>query len=71
MKVPKYIKDSIIKSAKHNAIANKENQKVRDWLESQGLEDNDIIIDYLIDSIEFSNEPYGLIKFLEEDQFIY
>ncbi|GAA0763790.1 hypothetical protein SDC9_91847 [bioreactor metagenome] len=71
MKVPKYIKDSIIKSGKHRAIADNENEKVRDWLDNQGLGDNDMVINYLIDSIEVGNDPYGLIKFLEEDEFIY
>lgn len=68
MKVPQYIKDSIIKSGKHRAIADKENEKIREWLDNQSL-GNDTIIDYLIDSIESSNEPYGFIKFLENDEF--
>lgn len=71
MKVPKYIKDSIIKSGKHNAIAVEENNKVRDWLDKQGYGENYCIIDQLIDSIEMSNNPSGFIKFLEEDKFIY
>lgn len=69
MKVPKYIKDSIVRSAKHRAIADDENQKIRDWLDEQGFEDNDRVIECLIDCIEVANVPYELIKFLEEDGF--
>lgn len=52
MKVPQYIKDSIYKSALHSSIAKEENEKVRNWLDKQGLGENDYILDNLIDSIE-------------------
>lgn len=71
MKVPKYIKDSISKSALHRAIANEENTRVREWLDKQGLGDNDIIIEELIDDIEIGHDPNGFIDFLEKDKFKY
>ncbi|MDB2105034.1 MAG: hypothetical protein E7A11_18005 [Clostridium sp.] len=71
MKVPQYIKDSISKSALHSSIAKEENEKVRNWLDKQGLGENDYILDNLIDSIELGYDPNGFIKFLEEDKFKY
>jgi hypothetical protein len=67
MKVPKYIKDSIIKSAKHNAIAKEHNEKVRQWLEDNGIYEE--TEDYLIDSIEMNNFPNSLINLIEKDEY--
>lgn len=71
MNVPKEIKDSIRKSAKHSEIAREHNKLVRDWLDELGLGENDMVIDQLIDSIECGSEPNGFIKFLEEGKFNY
>jgi hypothetical protein len=46
-KIPKSIEDSIRKSARHYDIANKEFEKVREWLfkNNYDLSMNDLIID--------------------------
>jgi hypothetical protein len=67
MKIPKHIQDSMITSAKHNAIAKEHNEKVRDWLESKGIYEE--TVEYLIDSMEMGNDPNGLIKYIEEDKY--
>lgn len=69
MKVPQYIKDSIYKSALHRAIANEENIKIREWLDKQGLEDNRLVENVLIDDIENSYNPNKFIEFLEKEEF--
>ena len=66
MKVPKEIKQSIRKSAKYNAVAIEENEKVRNWLLNNDLY-NDAIMDQLIDCIELNNNPKGFIEFLENN----
>jgi len=64
MKIPKEIKQSIKKCAKHYAIANDEDRKIRDWLENNDLY-NYSIMDQLIDSVEQSSNPNGFIEFIE------
>jgi hypothetical protein len=67
MKVPKYIQDSITKSANYNAVAKEHNEKVRRWLEDKGIYEE--TEDCLIDSIEMGCNPKGLIKFIEEEKW--
>lgn len=69
MNIPKWVKESAIKSAHHKSIANKENEKIRDWLIKNNLY-NDAVLDCLIDSIEIGNSPYTFINFLEQDNII-
>lgn len=68
MKIPQYIKNAIIKSAKHSEIANKLNEKIRDWMLDKNIY-NDINIDCLIDSTETSNTPMAFINYLENDVY--
>lgn len=69
MKVPKYIQDSIIKSAKYRAIANEHNEIVREWLENKGIYNNLGVEDCLIDSLEIGNSPKTLINFIENEEW--
>jgi len=70
MKLPIYIKKAIVKAAKHNIIATKNNNLVRDWLKENAFEDFNI--DYLIDSLEHgADQSEQLIKYLESDGVIH
>ncbi|MDA2417332.1 hypothetical protein PDN53_24045 [Bacillus cereus] len=54
MDVPKYVIDSIEKSAKAFMQARKHEKIVRDWLEKKEI-DNDFILDNWIDTIEMGH----------------
>ena len=69
MNVPKWVKDSAVKSAYHRNIANNENEKIRNWLINNNLY-NDAVLDCLIDSIETTNTPNDFINYLEQDAII-
>lgn len=62
MAIPKYIKKSILNSAKHFKIANEEKEKVREWLFSNGYDS--ALNDMLIDSCELGQSPETFIEFL-------
>jgi len=66
MKLPKTIKDAIIKSGKHNQIAISNNRIVREWLmENAG---DMCWEDSLIDALELGNNgSEELIIFLQND----
>jgi hypothetical protein len=66
VKVPKWVEESAIKSARHREIADKENEKIREWLDKNNLTEGLGIIDALIDSIELTNNPNGFINHLKE-----
>ncbi|RFB28719.1 hypothetical protein [Brevibacillus sp. VP] len=68
MKVPKYIREAIIKNAKANEVAMQTDRIVRDWLEKKKIY-NDSVIDMYIDNCDIGNDPDGFIKFLESDSF--
>lgn len=66
MDIPKEIKDSIRKSAKAFETAREHEKIVRDWLDSQGL-DNDTIHDNWIDCIEIGHgQGKAFIDFLKK-----
>ena len=65
MKVPEWLVESIVKCAYHEAIASKENGKIRDWLKKNNFA-NDTVFDVLIDSVEQTNNPGDFINFLKE-----
>lgn len=73
MKIPRYIKEAIIKARKHYALANKNNSIVRDWLvennlidENKGNGKNGFDLDSYIDIIEFGQgEAEEIINGLE------
>lgn len=69
MNVPKWVKESAVKSAHHRNISNKENEKIRDWLVKNNLS-NDAVLDFFIDSLEIGNSPKSFIDFLEQDDII-
>jgi hypothetical protein len=65
LRVPKEIKECIEKSAKAFNIAREYEKIVRDWLDSKGLE-NDEVQDNFIDCIENGSEQYEeFIKYLK------
>lgn len=68
MKIPKNIKESINKSAEYRAIANEENEKIRGWIEENGLESKLGLMNILIDSIEIGNAPSELINYIEKEE---
>lgn len=71
MKLPNYIKEAIIKSAKHEVIATKNNNLVRDWLTQNAPSELDWE-DYLIDTLEQGREgSKEFIEFIESDGVIF
>lgn len=64
MKVPKSIKNSIIKSADYYSKANSHNKKIRDWIIKNNF-NNDSVLDMLIDSTQLGYAPIEFIKNLE------
>jgi hypothetical protein len=54
MDVPKYVIESIEKSAKAFVQARKHEKVVRDWMEKKGI-DNDTVHDNWIDTIEYGH----------------
>lgn len=73
MKIPKYIKEAILKASKHFEIAHKNNNIVRDWLvennlidENKGDGDNGFDLDAYIDLVEYGiNGGQTIINDLE------
>lgn len=68
--IPKYIKDSIIKCQKYSKLANKENLKIREWFDKNGLgeEDNSYVTDQFIDCVEFGDgDANEFILWLESE----
>lgn len=63
LKIPKWIEKSIRQCAYHEAIAARENAKIRDWLKENNMA-NDTVFDVLIDSAEQTNNPQDFIDFL-------
>lgn len=62
MKIPKYIKEAILKASKHFEIAHKNNNIVRDWLvennlinEDKGNGNNGFNLDDYIDLVEYGS----------------
>ncbi|PPB12886.1 hypothetical protein [Brevibacillus laterosporus] len=68
MKVPKYIREAIIKNAKANEVAMQTDRIIRDWLGKKKIY-NESVIDMYIDSCNIGNDPDGFIKLLESDSF--
>ena len=73
MKVPNHIKQAICDCAEANKIARTNDEKIRNWLEQQGLVDEDFnnlndaaIADNYIDSIDLTNQPLEFIEYLEK-----
>ena len=65
MKVPLYIKEAAIKTAKANYVANKYGNIIIDWLQDKNIYEE--VIDTYIDCCEYGNNvPEILIKRLEE-----
>lgn len=66
-KVPKKILELIRKSKKHNEIATKCDEEIREWLRSNNAL-NDTMIDQLIDITEQGQgSPEELYKFFEDN----
>lgn len=64
MKVPKYIKDAIIRTAKANYVANKNDKIVLDWIQNKNIYEE--VIDSYIDCCEYGvNVPEAFINILE------
>jgi hypothetical protein len=64
--VPKWVEESAIKSARHRQIADKENERIRNWLDENNLTNGLGIMDMLIDSIELTNSPDEFIQYLKD-----
>ncbi len=65
MKVPKYIKEAVEKTAKANFIAYKNSEIVRNWLEKYNLEES-YLNEVFIDCCEYgTNNPQDFIEELE------
>lgn len=72
MKVPKYIKEAILKAGKYFALAHKYNNIARDWLvennlidENKGDGDNGFDLDEYIDLVEYGGGGQTIIENLE------
>ncbi|MFC8685945.1 hypothetical protein [Brevibacillus porteri] len=68
MKVPKYIKDAIVRNAKANQIVNETDQIIREWFIKNKV-NNDSVIDFYIDSCDTMNQPEDFIEFLEQGSY--
>ncbi|MED1665713.1 hypothetical protein [Brevibacillus laterosporus] len=68
MKVPKYIREAIIKNAKANEVANQTDRIIRDWLVKNKIL-NDHVIDIYLDNCDNTNVPENFIELLEEGAF--
>lgn len=72
MKVPKYIKEAIVKSAKYNEKANSEERIIYKWLEKNKLTEDTCdcpihsMEDYFIDCCQLTNRPSEFISNLED-----
>ncbi|ATF13614.1 hypothetical protein A616_16995 [Brevibacillus brevis X23] len=68
MKVPKYIKDAIVRNAKANRIANETDRLIREWFIKNKV-NNDSVIDFYLDSCDTENQPEEFIEFLEQGSY--
>jgi len=64
MKVPKSIKISVFRMARHNEIVRKADAEIRDWLERNKIL-NDGVLDQLIDCCDLTYNPETFIEYLE------
>lgn len=73
MKVPKYVKEAILKAGKYFALAHKYNNIARDWLANNDLIDEDrgngkngFDLDAYIDLVEYGGGGQTIIEDLEK-----
>jgi hypothetical protein len=68
VKVPKYIKEAIIKNTQASQIANETDRVIREWFLKNKI-NNDSVIDAYIDSCNYGNQPEDFIEFLEQGSY--
>lgn len=64
-KVPKNIRDAIRNAAKYRAKASHYEDIIEQWLEENGVEEDDSIRDTYIDCVQQSYNPEEVIKAFE------
>lgn len=67
MKVPKYIEEAVGKAAIYQMRASENNEKVRKWLDKNGINEDtvgDTVLDMFIDCCELTCQPDVFLKFL-------
>ena len=60
MKIPRYIRNALLRRAYHGDLVNRSDTILNDWLKSRGVSSNVFESPYEINSIMLITEPYRI-----------